>query len=31
MSVGPVELFIIVVLAIVVAVLILREIGKRGR
>jgi hypothetical protein len=31
MSVGPVELFIIVVLAIVVAVLVLREIGKRGR
>ena len=31
MSVGPIELFIIVVLAIVVAVLVLREIGKRGR
>lgn len=31
MSVGPVELFVIVVLAIVVAVLVLREIGKRGR
>ncbi len=30
MSVGPVELFIIVVLAIIVAVLVLREIGKRG-
>jgi hypothetical protein len=30
-SVGPVELFIIVVLAIVVAVLVLREIGRRGR
>jgi hypothetical protein len=28
-SVGPVELFIIVVLAIVVAVFVLREIGKR--
>ena len=31
MSVGPVELFIIIVIAIVVAVLVLREIGKRGR
>jgi hypothetical protein len=31
MNVGPIELFIIVVLAIVVAVLVLREIGKRGR
>jgi Sec-independent protein translocase protein TatA len=30
-SVGPVELFIIIVIAIVVAVLVLREIGKRGR
>ncbi len=30
MSVGPVELFIIIVIAIVVAVLVLREIGKRG-
>ena len=29
-SVGPVELFIIIVIAIVVAVLVLREIGKRG-
>ena len=29
MSVGPVELFIIIVIAIVVAVLVLREIGKR--
>jgi hypothetical protein len=28
-SVGPVELFIIIVIAIVVAVLVLREIGKR--
>ena len=27
----PVELFIIIVIAIVVAVLVLREIGKRGR
>jgi hypothetical protein len=31
MSIGPVELFIIIVIAIVVAVLVLREIGKRGR
>jgi len=31
MSVGPVELLIIIVIAIVVAVLVLREIGKRGR
>jgi Sec-independent protein translocase protein TatA len=30
-SVGPVELFIIIVIAIVVAVLVLREIGKKGR
>ncbi len=30
-SVGPVELFIIIVVAIVVAVLVLREIGRRGR
>jgi hypothetical protein len=30
MNVGPVELFIIIVIAIVVAVLVLREIGKRG-
>ena len=30
-SVGPVELFIIIVIAIVVAVIVLREIGKRGR
>jgi hypothetical protein len=30
-NVGPVELFIIIVIAIVVAVLVLREIGKRGR
>jgi Sec-independent protein translocase protein TatA len=30
-SIGPVELFIIIVIAIVVAVLVLREIGKRGR
>ena len=30
-SVGPVELFIIVVLAIIVAVLVLREIGRRGK
>jgi Sec-independent protein translocase protein TatA len=30
-SVGPVELFIVIVIAIVVAVLVLREIGKRGR
>ncbi len=30
-SVGPVELFIIIVIAIVVAVLVLREIGRRGR
>jgi hypothetical protein len=30
-SVGPVELFIVIVIAIVVAVLILREIGRRGR
>jgi hypothetical protein len=30
-SVGPVELFIVIVVAIVVAVLILREIGRRGR
>ena len=30
-SVGPVEIFIIIVIAIVVAVLVLREIGKRGR
>jgi Sec-independent protein translocase protein TatA len=30
MSVGPLELFIIVVVGIVVAVLILREIGRRG-
>jgi Sec-independent protein translocase protein TatA len=30
-SVGPVELFIIVVIAIVVAALIVREIGRRGR
>ena len=29
-SVGPVELFIVIVIAIVVAVLVLREIGKRG-
>jgi hypothetical protein len=29
MNVGPVELFIIIVIAIVVAVLVLREIGKR--
>jgi Sec-independent protein translocase protein TatA len=28
-NVGPVELFIIIVIAIVVAVLVLREIGKR--
>jgi hypothetical protein len=27
---GPVELFIIIVIAIVVAVLVLREIGRRG-
>ena len=31
MNVGPVELFIIIVIAIVVAVLVLREIAKRGR
>jgi hypothetical protein len=31
MSIGPVELFIVIVIAIVVAVLVLREIGKRGR
>ena len=31
MNVGPVELFVIIVVAIVVAVLVLREIGKRGR
>ena len=31
MSVGPVELLIIIVIAIVVAVLVLREIGKKGR
>jgi hypothetical protein len=31
MSIGPIELFIIIVIAIVVAVLVLREIGKRGR
>ena len=31
MNVGPIELFIIIVIAIVVAVLVLREIGKRGR
>ncbi len=30
-SIGPVELFIVIVIAIVVAVLVLREIGKRGR
>jgi hypothetical protein len=30
-SVGPVELFIVIVIAIVVAALILREIGRRGR
>ncbi len=30
-SVGPVELFIVIVIAIVVAVLVLREIGKHGR
>jgi len=30
-SVGPVELFIIVVLAIIVAVLVLREIGRRRK
>jgi hypothetical protein len=30
-SVGGIELFIIIVIAIVVAVLVLREIGKRGR
>ncbi len=30
-SVGPAELFIIIVIAIVVAVLVLREIGRRGR
>jgi hypothetical protein len=30
MSIGPVELFIVIVIAIVVAVLVLREIGKRG-
>ena len=29
-DVGPVELFIIIVIAIVVAVLVLREIGRRG-
>jgi len=29
MSVGPVELFFVIVIAIVVAVLVLREIGKR--
>jgi hypothetical protein len=29
-SVGGIELFIIIVIAIVVAVLVLREIGKRG-
>jgi hypothetical protein len=29
MNVGPVELFIVIVIAIVVAVLVLREIGKR--
>jgi hypothetical protein len=29
-SVGGVELFIVIVLAIVVAVLVLREIGRRG-
>ena len=28
-SIGPVELFIVIVIAIVVAVLVLREIGKR--
>jgi hypothetical protein len=28
-SIGPVELFIVIVVAIVVAVLVLREIGKR--
>ena len=30
-TVGGIELFIIIVIAIVVAVLVLREIGKRGR
>jgi hypothetical protein len=29
-DVGPVELLIIIVIAIVVAVLVLREIGRRG-
>ena len=31
LTVGGAELFIIIVIAIVVAVLVLREIGKRGR
>jgi hypothetical protein len=30
-NVGGIELFIIIVIAIVVAVLVLREIGKHGR
>jgi hypothetical protein len=31
MSVGGIELFIVIVIAIVVAALIVREIGRRGR
>jgi hypothetical protein len=30
-DVGPIELFIIIVIAIVVAVIVLREIGQRRR
>jgi hypothetical protein len=29
-SIGPVELFIVIVIAIVVAALIVREMGRRG-